>query len=66
MRVASTTPSSITGDVTSYPFEHVEKFSTLALKCCEDEPEARPKMTEVVTELGNILSMMPEWDTRRD
>ncbi|XP_015949211.1 probable LRR receptor-like serine/threonine-protein kinase At1g06840 [Arachis duranensis] len=49
----------------SYPSEHVEKFLTLALKCCEDEPEARPKMAEVVRELENIWSMMPESDTRK-
>jgi len=49
----------------SYPSEQVEKFLTLALKCCEDEPEARPRMAEVVRELENIWSTMPESDTKR-
>ena len=57
--------SVIDGRMGSYPSEHVEKFLTLALKCCEDEPDARPKMAEVVRELENIWSMMPESDTRK-
>ncbi|KAL2333094.1 hypothetical protein Fmac_014307 [Flemingia macrophylla] len=48
----------------SYPSEHVEKFLTLAMKCCEDEPEARPSMAEVVRELENIWSTLPESDTK--
>lgn len=47
----------------SYPSEHVEKILTLALKCCNDQPDARPKMVEVVRELENIWSMMPDSDT---
>ncbi|XP_028768795.1 probable LRR receptor-like serine/threonine-protein kinase At1g06840 [Neltuma alba] len=43
-----------------YPSEHLEKFLTLALKCSQDEPDARPKMAEVVRELENLWSMMPE------
>lgn len=35
------------------------------MKCSKDEPDARPKMTEVVRELENIWSVMPESDTRR-
>jgi len=50
----------------SYPFEHAEKFLNLALKCCEDEPEPRPKMAEVVRELENICSVMSDSDTMRD
>lgn len=57
--------SIIDGRMGSYPSEHVEKFLTLAMKCCEDEPEARPSMTEVVRELENIWSTMPESDTKR-
>ncbi|KAK7387310.1 hypothetical protein VNO78_28020 [Psophocarpus tetragonolobus] len=57
--------SIIDGRMGSYPSEHVEKFLTLALKCCEDEPEARPRMAEVVRELENIWSTMPESDTKR-
>ncbi|XP_058750413.1 probable LRR receptor-like serine/threonine-protein kinase At1g06840 [Vicia villosa] len=49
----------------SYPSEHVEKFLTLALKCCNDEPDNRPKMAEVVRELENIWNVMPESDTRK-
>lgn len=47
----------------SYPSECVEKFVTLALKCCEDDPDARPSMMDVVRELENIWFMMPESDT---
>ncbi|KAK3188565.1 hypothetical protein Dsin_028126 [Dipteronia sinensis] len=48
----------------SYPSECVEKFVTLALKCCKDDTDARPSMAEVVRELENIWSMMPESDTK--
>ncbi|KAK4859096.1 hypothetical protein QYF36_026811 [Acer negundo] len=34
----------------SYPSECVEKFVTLALKCCKDDTDARPSMAEVVRE----------------
>lgn len=47
-----------------YPPEYVEKFLTLALKCCKDAPDERPKMTEVARELEIILSMMPEYDSK--
>ncbi|XP_027337734.1 probable LRR receptor-like serine/threonine-protein kinase At1g06840 [Abrus precatorius] len=57
--------SIIDGRMGSYPSEHVEKFLALALKCCEDEPDARPKMAEVVRELETIWSTMPESDTKR-
>ncbi|TKY47280.1 LRR receptor serine/threonine-protein kinase [Spatholobus suberectus] len=57
--------SIVDGRMGSYPSEHVEKFLTLAMKCCEDEPEARPSMAEVVRELENIWSTMPESDTKR-
>nr|XP_029143753.1 probable LRR receptor-like serine/threonine-protein kinase At1g06840 isoform X2 [Arachis hypogaea] len=42
------------------PSECVQPFLTLALKCCEDVPDDRPKMAEVVRELENIWSMIPE------
>lgn len=48
----------------SYPSECVEKFVTLALKCCQEETDARPSMAEVVRELESIWLMMPESDTR--
>nr|GMD11532.1 probable LRR receptor-like serine/threonine-protein kinase At1g06840 isoform X1 [Ipomoea batatas] len=48
----------------SYPSECVEKFITLALKCCQDDTDSRPSMAEVVRELEAIWLMMPESDTR--
>ncbi|KAK4492130.1 hypothetical protein RD792_002927, partial [Penstemon davidsonii] len=47
----------------SYPSECVEKFINLAIKCCQDETDARPSMSEVYRELENIWLMMPESDT---
>lgn len=46
----------------SYPSECVEKFLDLALKCCQDETDARPSMADVVRELENIWAKMPESD----
>lgn len=43
-----------------YPSECVKKFMQLALKCCQDEPEGRPSMLEVVRELENIYSMLQQ------
>ncbi|KAL7583158.1 probable LRR receptor-like serine/threonine-protein kinase At1g06840 isoform X1 [Lactuca sativa] len=48
----------------SYPSECVEKFVTLALKCCKEDTDERPSMAEVVRELENIRQMMPESDSR--
>ncbi|KAL9140823.1 hypothetical protein ABFS82_14G062600 [Erythranthe guttata] len=47
----------------SYPSDCVEKFINLALKCCQEETDSRPSMSEVVRELENIWLMMPESDT---
>ncbi|PSS34787.1 LRR receptor-like serine/threonine-protein kinase [Actinidia chinensis var. chinensis] len=44
----------------SYPSECVERFVSLALSCCQDKPEQRPAMLDVVRELENILRIMPE------
>ncbi|KAJ7964334.1 GPCR kinase [Quillaja saponaria] len=55
--------SVIDGQMGSYPSGCVEKFLSLALKCCQDETDARPTMAEVVRELENIWFMMPESDT---
>lgn len=44
----------------SYPSECLEKFVSLALWCCNDKPEKRPSMSDVVRELENILEKMPE------
>ncbi|XP_026658440.2 probable LRR receptor-like serine/threonine-protein kinase At1g06840 isoform X2 [Phoenix dactylifera] len=46
----------------SYPSECIEKFVSLALRCCQDETDARPSMAEVVRELENIWRMTPEAD----
>ncbi|KAK2991617.1 hypothetical protein RJ640_025244, partial [Escallonia rubra] len=48
----------------SYPSECVEKFVSLALKCCQEETDARPSMADVVRELESIWQMMPESDTK--
>ncbi|KAK1381091.1 Protein kinase domain-containing protein [Heracleum sosnowskyi] len=48
----------------SYPSECVKRFVALALKCCQDKPEDRPSMLDVVRELENIFQKMPE--TRPD
>lgn len=43
----------------SYPAECVERFAALALRCCQDETDARPSMVEVVRELEAIWKMTP-------
>ncbi|KAI3806230.1 hypothetical protein L1987_22129 [Smallanthus sonchifolius] len=48
----------------SYPSECVEKFVTLALKCCKEDTDERPSMAEIVWELENIRHMMPESDSQ--
>lgn len=47
----------------SYPSECVERFVGLALKCCEDKPEDRPSILDVVRELENLLHILPEIDS---
>lgn len=47
----------------SYTSEAVKRFMDLALKCCEDETRARPSILEIVRELENICSILPESDT---
>ena len=54
--------SIIDGKMGSYPPKCVVKFLNLALKCCEDETDARPSMAEVVRELESIWHMMPDSD----
>ncbi|KAJ0089278.1 hypothetical protein Patl1_31605 [Pistacia atlantica] len=46
-----------------YSSECLRRFMALALKCCEDETERRPSMLEVVRELENVSSMLPESET---
>ncbi|KAL3839925.1 hypothetical protein ACJIZ3_024516 [Penstemon smallii] len=45
-----------------YPSEGVKKFMALAMRCSSDETKDRPLMLEVVRELENISSMLPESD----
>ncbi|WOK96734.1 putative LRR receptor-like serine/threonine-protein kinase [Canna indica] len=46
-----------------YPSECMEKFVSLAVRCCCDETDARPSMAEVVQELESISHMMSENST---
>lgn len=43
-----------------YSIECIQKFISLALRCCKDEPDSRPSMSEVVRELEAIWRMMPD------
>ncbi|KAL2330499.1 hypothetical protein Fmac_018080 [Flemingia macrophylla] len=47
----------------SYPSDCLDKFLTLALSCCQDNPEQRPSMLDVVRELENIIAVLPETET---
>ncbi|KAM0941144.1 putative protein kinase RLK-Pelle-LRR-VIII-1 family [Dioscorea sansibarensis] len=47
----------------AYSMECVQKFFSLALKCCRDETKTRPSMSEVVRELEVIREMNSESDT---
>lgn len=49
-----------------YPSECVERLIELALRCCEDKPEMRPGMLEVVRELEDVMQMVPESMTMSD
>ncbi|KAB2062621.1 hypothetical protein ES319_A10G164300v1 [Gossypium barbadense] len=44
----------------AYSSEIIKKFMALALKCCLDDPKERPTMLEVVRELENLCSQLPE------
>ncbi|KAJ0028293.1 hypothetical protein Pint_35124 [Pistacia integerrima] len=46
-----------------YSSKCLRRFMALALKCYEDETERRPSMLEVVRELENLSSMLPESET---
>ncbi|KAL6606157.1 hypothetical protein ACP70R_041810 [Stipagrostis hirtigluma subsp. patula] len=46
--------------MSSYPLECATRFLSLAMKCCQDETEARPYMADIVRELETIRSMLPE------
>ena len=56
--------SIVDGRMGSYPSDCVDKFLTLAMKCCNDETDERPSMNDVVRELENMWHMMPESDTK--
>lgn len=43
-----------------YTSECMERFVALALRCCQDKPEQRPSMLDVVREMENIIRMIPE------
>ncbi|ESW14029.1 hypothetical protein PHAVU_008G246900 [Phaseolus vulgaris] len=51
--------------IESYQFEYAVRFFTLALRCCKDLPDERPKMAEVARELEYICSMLLEPDSKR-
>lgn len=44
----------------SYSSDCIDKFASLAYSCCQDRPDARPSMSEIVRELENMWRMMPE------
>ncbi|OAY67259.1 putative LRR receptor-like serine/threonine-protein kinase [Ananas comosus] len=50
----------IDSNMSFYPSECVEKFLSLALKCCREETDSRPSMSEVVRELESIWRMVPD------
>ena len=43
-----------------YPSECSDKFLAMALSCCHDHPEERPSMLDVVRELEDIITLVPE------
>ncbi|CAA2990199.1 probable LRR receptor-like serine threonine-kinase At1g06840 [Olea europaea subsp. europaea] len=45
-----------------YPSDYIKKFMQLAIRCSQDETKDRPSMSEVVRELENISSVLPESD----
>ncbi|KAL9316455.1 hypothetical protein ACSQ67_017456 [Phaseolus vulgaris] len=51
--------------IKSYLFEYAVRFFTLALSCCKDLPDERPKMAEVAKELEYIDFMLLEPDSKR-
>ncbi|KAJ3669098.1 hypothetical protein LUZ60_011048 [Juncus effusus] len=47
----------------TYPSECITKFASLALRCCQDEPDLRPSMSEIVRELESMWHLMPDADS---
>ncbi|XP_061375466.1 probable LRR receptor-like serine/threonine-protein kinase At1g06840 isoform X2 [Gastrolobium bilobum] len=52
--------SIIDSEMGFYPSDCLDKFVTLALSCCLDNPQERPSMLDVVRELEHIIAMLPE------
>ncbi|KAL8140283.1 hypothetical protein V2J09_006304 [Rumex salicifolius] len=49
----------------AYQVECVEALASLALRCCQDDPDRRPTVAEIVRTLENIVQMIPpESDTK--
>nr|QAS62436.1 LRR receptor-like serine/threonine-protein kinase [Sedum alfredii] len=46
----------------SYPSECLDKFIDFALSCCQDNPDHRPSMTDVVRHLENVRHQIPVTD----
>ncbi|CAN6467574.1 unnamed protein product [Victoria cruziana] len=49
----------VDGRMGSYPSEYIEQFAKLAIKCCDDETDLRPSISEVVRELEIICQKIP-------
>ncbi|GKE00870.1 probable LRR receptor-like serine/threonine-protein kinase isoform X2, partial [Tanacetum coccineum] len=60
---AGNTFSIIDNRMGSYPFECIEKFVSLALWCCNNKPDKRPSILDVVREFEHILEKMSERGT---
>ncbi|KAF1883870.1 hypothetical protein Lal_00038363 [Lupinus albus] len=43
-----------------YQSDCLDKFLNLALSCCQDNPDLRPSMLDIVRELEDIIAMFPE------
>ncbi|KAL1197155.1 putative LRR receptor-like serine/threonine-protein kinase [Cardamine amara subsp. amara] len=50
--------SVIDGSMGPYTEECVKRFMELAIRCCQDNPEARPVMLQIVRELENLYGML--------
>ncbi|KOM28135.1 hypothetical protein LR48_Vigan503s001000 [Vigna angularis] len=48
-----------------YPSDCLDKFLTLALRCCKDKPEERPSILDVVRELEDIAAVLSQSDEAR-
>ncbi|CAJ1813022.1 unnamed protein product [Sphenostylis stenocarpa] len=62
-RESGTVYSIIDSRMGLYPSDCLDKFLALALSCCQDNPEDRPSMLDVVRKLEDIIAMLPEAET---